>query len=133
MRLDSLVAKSIRVDLVKGADKRMSAKTAVAEGGVTIEARRSNVSKDQPPVIQNLHAVAQTATMQTDADKIILSGDVVVKVIEPGLSEPVNTIVGNRVIFSMKENKMRVEGESDKPAEITMTQKEKPKSETGQK
>lgn len=126
MRLDSLAAQTISVELGKGADKKLSAKKASAIGGVTIKARRANKTDDGTgKTIQNVYATAQSAVMETSKDEVVLSGSVVVKLTEPGDSEPMGMLTGDRVVFSLKDNKIRIEGQSDRPADITFTPKEK--------
>lgn len=125
MRLDSLGAQSITIELTKSKDKKFTPKSAVADGGVTIEAQRSNVTKDQAgqttTTLQNVHAVAQTATMDNIHGNIVLSGKVSVKITEPGVADPVYSTNCDRLTFSLKENKMRAESDSGDLVKMKMS------------
>ena len=131
IRLDSLNAPTISVDLAEG--KHMSPKRAVASGGVTIDAHDMKVTKGQSPVLQRIHGSSKTATMESNDNLVTLTGNVVVTVTEAGSSEPLQTIRGDKVICMLKENKFRILGTEDAPAEVTSPLEENTKSPASQK
>lgn len=128
MRVDSLKADTIQLDLTRDANKKQTLKGATATGSVVIKGKRAEQGEDEsgkPMVtIQDVIATAKTATLIQDKQEVVLTGDVVVKITEPGVTEPILALNGKKVTFSLKDNKMRVEGQSDKQAEITVTPKE---------
>lgn len=127
-RLESLTAQTITIDLVQDKNRKMAMKTAIATGGVVIHAKRAD--KDTDPsgkpvtIIRDIHATAKTAEMPQTQDVVRLSGDVLVKITEPNVAEPVATISGETVLMSLKDNKIRIEGQGEKLAEFSVTPKE---------
>jgi len=131
MRLDSIQAESICVDLVRGKGNELILKEASAAGGVVIQARRADREtnpKGQPiTVIRSVHATARSAKLLQDRNTVLLTGSVVVKVTEPGKTEPLAAIDGQNVTYLLKENKIQIKGQPGKPAEITVTSGEEEK------
>lgn len=137
MVIDSLKSETIKVELARGKDKNYHPKSAVATGGVTIDGRRANVDKDESGkstlIHQTIHAVAETAKLSPNENVAVLSGNVIVKIYEPGVPDPVYYAKCDRFTFSLKDNAMSAESLSDKPVDIVLTQKEREKSQTSQK
>jgi lipopolysaccharide export system protein LptA len=128
MRVDSLKADTIQLDLTKGADKKQALKGAVATGSVVIKGKRAEENVDESGkktvTIQDVNATAQSAVLVQDKQEVVLTGNVVVKVTEPGVAEPVWALNGKKVTLFLKDNRMLVEGQPDNQAEITVTPKE---------
>lgn len=125
MRLESIRANTITVTLTSG--KSQTLKEASASGGVVIRAKRADQETTQSgkvTVIRDVYATAGSAVMPQTQDVIKLTGDVTVKVTEPGVVEPIAVLSGEIVTVSLKDNKIRVEGQANKPAEFTVTPKE---------
>ena len=76
------------------------------------------------PGLHQLRAFGAKVTALVEGDTVVLSGTALVKVTEPGRPEPVAVITGDSVTFSLLENRIRVVGQSGKPAELTFTPKE---------
>jgi len=131
MQLKSIKAASIRVDLVRTKDKTFTAKQAVATGGVVIDAKQASEETDQAGaariVVRDVHATARTASLPESREVVLLTGDVLVKITEPGVQEPVAVLAGEALTVSLKDNKLRIEGQASKPAEFTITLKEEEK------
>ena len=127
MRLESMSAEKIDVELARDAKGGQSPSKVAAIGGVIMKAKRADeeANRTDGPVtiFRDVHATAQTATTES-LENLVLKGNVVVKIMEPGIAEPVAVISGETVRVSLKDNKIRVEGQSDKPAELTVTSKE---------
>lgn len=128
VRLESMKAETITLDLVRDQTKKLVMQTAAATGGVVIKAKRADQETDQNgkavPVMRDLSATAQTASMPQTQDVVKLAGDVTVKITEPGVAEPIAVITGETVTVSLKDNKIRVEGPPGKPAQFVVTPKE---------
>ena len=128
MRLESIKANTITVTLTSG--KFQSLKEASAVGGVIIRAKRADQETTQSgavTVLRDVYATAVSAVLPQTQDVIKLTGNVTVKVTEPGVAEPIAVLSGEIVTVSLKDNKIRVEGQADKPAEFTVTPKEEKK------
>lgn len=130
MRLKSISADTIRMDLARDKSKKLIPKEASATGGVVMKAKRADVEKGddgkQITVLRDVIATAQSAVTEGQ-DKIVLRGNVVVKVVEPGIAEPIAMLTGETVSVSLKDNKITVAGNPGKRAEITVTPKESEK------
>jgi hypothetical protein len=128
MQLESMTAQAITIRLQAGKAKKLAMKDAEATGGVIIRAKRADkdTGADGKPVrvMRDVYASAQTATMPESQDVVKLSGDVVVKITDPGASEPIATVTGEIVMVSLKDGKIHIEGQGDNPAEFTVTPKE---------
>ena len=128
MRLESMKAETITLSLTTEKNRRQTLKEASAAGGVIIKAKRADQETDGTgelvTVVRDVIATARAATLMQAQDAVKLTGSVVVKVMEPGVAEPVAVLAGETVTFFLKENKIRVEGQPDKPAEFTVTPKE---------
>jgi lipopolysaccharide export system protein LptA len=125
MRLESIRANTIVLTLTSG--KSQSLKEASATGGVIIRAKRADqetTSSGTTTVLRDVYATADSAVMPQTQDTVKLTGNVTVKVTEPGVAEPIAMLSGNIVTVSLKDNKIRVEGQADRPAEFTVTPKE---------
>ncbi|HET6455921.1 MAG TPA: hypothetical protein VFI02_16065 [Armatimonadota bacterium] len=125
MRLESIRANTIVLTLTSG--KSQSLKEASATGGVVIRAKRADQETTQSgttTVLRDVYATADSAVMPQTQDTVKLTGNVTVKVTEPGVAEPIAVLSGNIVTVSLKDNKIRVEGQADKPAQFTVTPKE---------
>ena len=131
MQLKSIKAASIRVDLARTKGRTFTAKQAVATGGVVIDAKQASEETDQAGaariVVRDVHATARTATLPESREVVLLTGDVLVKITEPGVQEPVAVLAGEALTVSLKDNKLRIEGQASKPAEFTITLKEEEK------
>ena len=128
MRLESIRANTIALTLTSG--KSQSLKEASATGGVAIRAKRADQETTQSgtvTVLRDVYATADSAVLPQTQDIIKLTGNVTVKVTEPGVAEPIALLSGEVVTVSLKDNKIRVEGQANKPAEFTVTPKEKKK------
>lgn len=129
VRLESMTAQSINVDLKKDKNKKLAMKSASATGGVVIRAKRAD--KDTGPdgkpiiVIHDVHASAKSAVMAEGQDYVKLTGDVLVKITEPGVAEPVAEITGEIVTISLTGGKIRIEGQGDKQADVTVSPPQK--------
>lgn len=125
MKLESMTAQAITIHLQTGKAKKLTMKDAAATGGVSIHAKRADKDTDADGkpirVIRDIHASAQSATMPESADVVKLTGDVVVKITEPGVAEPIATVTGDVVTVSLKDGKIHIEGQDNKPAEFTVT------------
>ncbi|HUV04101.1 MAG TPA: hypothetical protein VMX94_03220 [Armatimonadota bacterium] len=130
MRLDSIRAKSIRVDVIRGKGKDLILKEALATGEVVIEARRADRQTDPSgrpvTVISDVHATAASAKLQ-DQNTVLLTGSVVLTVTERGKTEPVWAVQGQSVTYLLKENRIEIKGQDGKPAELTATSGEEEK------
>ena len=128
MRVDSLRAEKIRLDLARDKKGRQALKQATATGNVVIKGKRAEQSADEAgkPIttIQDFVATADNVNMPEGQDIVVLTGNVLVKVTEPGVPEPIWTLDGKKATFSLKDNKMRIEGDAGKPAALTVTPKE---------
>lgn len=128
MRLESLKSAEIRVELTRDKKGEMTTKEAAATGGVSIKAKRADKETDangkSVTIIRDVTATAKTATLVEGQETIALKGNVVVKITEPGQAEPIAVVTGENVMVFLKENRIRVVGGSDKPAELTYTPKE---------
>ena len=125
MRLESIRANTITVTLTSG--KSQALKEASATGGVVIRGKRADQETTQSgttTVLRDVYATADSAVMPQTQDTVKLTGNVTVKVTEPGVAEPIAMLSGNIVTVSLKDNKIRVEGQADKPAQFTVTPKE---------
>ena len=125
MRLESIRANTITVTLTSS--KSQSLKEASATGSVVIRAKRADQETTQSgtvTVLRDVYATAASAIMPQTQDVIKLTGNVTVKVTEPGVAEPIAMLSGETVIVSLKDNNIRVEGQAGKPAEFTVTPKE---------
>lgn len=127
MRLDAMRADSIRVDLVKDKGGKLSPDKAVATGDVFVKAKRADIVAGQGSVLRDVHATAKSATFDSGLATVVLTGSAEIKILEAGAKEPIAVLSGDKVTISLKDNKMRVEGQSEKPAEITYTQSDKEK------
>jgi len=132
IRLDSMNAEKIQVDMTTNVNKKQVPKKAVASGGVVIHGRRLAPQVGSVNgVIQEIKATGQTATMIQAENTVTLDGNVVIKTTEVG--EEVASAEGSKAVMSLKENNeaggwFTIEGEPGGQAEITSTTKEKPKS-----
>ena len=125
MRLESIRANTITLTLTSG--KSQTLKEASATGGVVIRAKRADQETTQSgavTVMRDVYATAQTAVMPQTQAVVKLTGNVTVKVTEPGVAEPIAVLSGEVVTVSLKDNKIRVQGQANKPAEFTVTPKE---------
>lgn len=128
MRLESIRANTITLTLTSG--KSQTLKEASATGGVVIRAKRADEETTQSgaaAVLRDVYATAASAVMPQTQDVVKLTGNVTVKVTEPGVAEPIAVLSGEVVTVSLKDNKIRVEGQANKPAEFTVTPKEEKK------
>lgn len=125
MRLSSIEAKEIRVDLLREKGGQVSIKSATASGGVTIKAKRADAETDAAgktvTVVRDVNATAQNAVLSREQDTIVLTGNVIVKIVEPEKPQPFASITGNTVTYYMKENRIQVKGHNGSPAAITVT------------
>lgn len=132
MRLESLDAESIRLDLTRDKNRELAVEKAAATGGVILKARRADKETTQAgavvTVVRGLRATGQTATLVQGQDVVVLKGDVIVRVTEPGTAEPIAVLTGDTATVSLKENKIRIEGSSGRPAEFVVTPKEEEKT-----
>jgi lipopolysaccharide export system protein LptA len=128
MRLDALSANKINVQLVKDAKGSQSPSKAHATGGVAIKARRADrvtsESGQIKTILRDVRATAKEASLVQSEDQVVLTGDVIVTITEPGVEEPLAVITGDKVTVFLKENRFRVEGQSGKQAEMSVTTKE---------
>lgn len=122
--LDSIKADTISIDLVRDKQKALNLKQALATRNVVIKARRADRGTDEngKPVviIRNIDAVAQKAQFLRDEDKLILTGNVNLKVLEPGDPQPIAELSGETVVYYLKQNKIEIKGQSGKQPELTV-------------
>lgn len=125
MRLTSIEAKEIRVDLSRDKGEQVSIKSAAASGGVTIKAKRADAETDaagkSTTVVRDVNATAQSAVLSQGQDTVVLTGNVIVKIIEAGKPEPFASVTGQTVTYFMKENRIQVKGQNGDPAAVTVT------------
>lgn len=128
MRVNSLKADTIQLDLTRGADKKQILKGATATGNVVIKGKRAEQSVDESGkktvTIQDVLATAQSAVLVQDKQEVVLTGNVVVKITEPGVTEPIVDSKCDTATFYLKENKLSLKADPGKQAEITVTPKE---------
>lgn len=128
VRLESLKAESIVLQLGREKGKKLGMKSASAIGGVIMKAKRAEqeLAPDGKPVtiIRDVQATAKSATLPEAQDAVTLKGNVVIKITEPGVAEPYALVTGETVVFGLKDNRIHVEGPAGKQAEITVTPKE---------
>lgn len=127
MRLESMTAQAITIHLQSGKGQKMSMKDAIATGGVVIRGKRADKDTDAAGkpvrIVRDIYAKAQTASMPESQDVVKLTGDVLVKITEPGMADPVATVSGEVVTISLKDGKIHIEGQDNKPAEFSVTPK----------
>ncbi|MHB0912607.1 MAG: LptA/OstA family protein [Armatimonadota bacterium] len=116
MCIESMQAESIHVELAKGKGE-FNVKEALAEGGVSVKAKRGDLA-DGKTVVRNVLATAGSARLDSATNTIVLTGNAVVKVFEQGIAEPMAVLTGEKMTVTLNENKIKVEG---KPAEINYT------------
>lgn len=125
MRLESVTAQKITVGITKDKTRKLAMGSASATGGVVVRAKRADSDTDpngKPvKVMRDVYASAQSAVMPQTQDVVKLTGNVVVKITEPGMAEPVATVAGDVVTVSLKDGKIRITGQGDKQAEVMMT------------
>jgi lipopolysaccharide export system protein LptA len=111
IRLDSIDADRIEVEMAKDAKGNQSPAKATATGGVEIRAKRAEKKSDSSAVtVQDIYATGKQATLLQAQDTVVLTGSVVIKITEAGSAAPVAVISGNKITFSLKDNRIRVEG-----------------------
>lgn len=116
----SIKANTIRLSLEKGKGGKLGLSKALATGRVVINASQVDAATKARRTVD---ATAENASMAQDADTVLLTGKVFVKVSDPQFAEPA-TIAGERVVVYLKERKIQVEGGSNKSAEINVTPRE---------
>jgi len=124
IHLDSIRADNISIDLVRDKQKALNLKQAVATRNVVIKARRADRETDNNGkpivIIRNIDAVAQKAQFLRDEDKLILTGNVNLKVLEPGNPQPIAELSGETVVYYLKQNRIEIKGQSGKQPELTV-------------
>lgn len=115
----SIKAESIRLELQRGKDGKLSLLKSTASGGVIIHARQI----DRGGKSSIVDATSKTASMAQGEDTVVLSGDVKMKVTNADLAEPA-VLSGERIIVYLKENRIQAQRSADNPAELTVTPKE---------
>lgn len=124
IHLDSIKADTISIDLVRDKQKALNLKQAVATRNVVIKARRADRETDDTGkpvvVIRNIDAVAQKAQFLRDEDKLILTGNVNLKVLEPGNPQPMAELSGEIVVYYLKQNRIEIKGQSGKQPELSV-------------
>lgn len=139
LRLDSIRSASATVEL--GTDKKgkQVLKTATASGGVTLKGKRANVTQGADGkslvVMQDLLATAKTAEIPDGEERAILTGNVVVKILNPGSSVPATYVTGDKVEVLFSESEISISAAPEGMAEIKIpvSAKEKDKSHPYQK
>jgi hypothetical protein len=139
MRIDSMKSAAATVQL--GADKngKQVLKNATATGGVIIKGKRSNQTQGTDGkaeiVIQDVIATAKSAEVPNGADKAILTGNVIVKIMNPGDPVPAALITGEKVEISFPDAEISVTAAPEGLSEIKVPAppKEKQKSQRRQK
>lgn len=123
MRLESINAEIITIELTRSGNDQ-TLRQASAVGSVIIRGKRADQETDSAgkiiTVVRNVTATAKNAVMSADQDTIKLSGNAVVKILDPGADKPVAYLTGEIVTVSLKDNRIRVEGQS-RPAEFAVT------------
>lgn len=123
----SIKADNIRIDLQ---NKGGGFSKGTAEGSVVIHAKQMDKVTGSFRLVD---ATSATAVMTQGQNNIVLKGNVVIKLTDPERLDSPGVFSGDTVTVYLNENKIRVQGSSEKPAELTITPKENPKSQTGQK
>lgn len=123
----SVKANNIRVDLQ---NKGGGFSKGTAEGSVVIHAKQIDKATG---TYRTIDATSDTAVMTQGQNNIVLKGNVVVQLTDPEQLDSPGNFSGDTIIVYLNEKKISVKGSLDKPAELTLTPKEKPKSQTGQK
>lgn len=123
----SIRAGSIRIDL---AGKGGGFAKGTATGNVVIHAKQTDKATGASQIVDS---TSDSAVMAQGQNNILLKGNVVVKITYPEQMSAPGVITGDTVTVFLNENKIRVKGSEGKPAELTATLKENPKSQTGQK
>lgn len=123
----SIKADSIRIDLQ---NKGGGFSKGTAEGSVVIHAKQMDKTTGAYRIVD---ATSESAVMTQGQNSIVLKGSVVVKLTDPEQLDTPGVFSGDTVTVYLNESKIRVQGSQDKPAELNITPKEKPKSQTGQK
>ena len=128
MRLDSLKADDIEIVMTRGNKGRMSTKRASATGGVVIKAKRMD-EEDGPNgkkvmVLRDVSAVAKSAELPDGVNSLVLTGDVTVKVTDPGNPEPLVHVSGDKVTVDLQTSRITVEGQPGSPAALILSPKE---------
>jgi len=130
-RLDYMKAETITIQLLRDANKKLAMKSASATGGVVMKAKRSDQEQttDGKPltIIRDVSATARSAVLTQNQDAVKLTGNVIIKITDPGAAEPYALITGEIVTVSLKDNKIHIEGPPGKQAEFTITPKEQAK------
>ena len=128
VRLESLKADAIVLQLAQQKGKKLGMKSASATGGVVMKAKRSD--QETTPdgktvtIMRDVLATAKSATLPETQDAVTLRGNVVIRITEPGVVEPYALITGETVVVSLKDNRIHIEGPQGGQAEITVTPKE---------
>lgn len=116
----SIKAQTIRLDLARSKDGKLMVVKGTATGGVVVKAKQTD---KKTKTTRDVNATAQTAVMEQGKDTVVLTGNVVVKVTDPGLAEPAVLTGENATVF-LKDQKIRVLGSTAKRAEATLMPKE---------
>lgn len=137
MRLDAMNSDTLKIDLANQKNGSLALRSAVATGGVIVKGKRANLTTgsdgQKQVIIQDVLATAQNAEMPEGEDKIILTGNVVLKILDPGVAEPSTVVTGAKVVVLLTDAEISVDAPSDGLVEITMTMKEKEQSQTRRK
>jgi lipopolysaccharide transport protein LptA len=113
----SVKADEIRIYLEKGKSNKLVLSKATATGNVVIHARQTDQATKTSRVVD---ATAKSATLVQGSDSLELTGNVLVKVTDPQLEKPAE-VSGDKVTVYLQKLKIRVDGTSDKQAEIDVT------------
>lgn len=118
----TISAKNIEVELT-GKNRAFSKGTAT--GGVVIHAKQVDAKTGATQIID---ATSDSAVMVQGENSIVLQGNVSAKITDPQqLTEPATINGPKSLTIFLNQNKIRVEGSEDSPANLTATPKEKSK------
>ncbi|MHB1459523.1 MAG: LptA/OstA family protein [Armatimonadota bacterium] len=123
----SIKANNILIDLQ---NKGGGFSKGTAHGNVVIHAKQMDKATGAYRLVD---ATSETAVMAQGQNNIVLTGNVIIKLTDPERLDSPGVFTGETVTVYLNANKIRVQGSQDKPAELNITPKEKPKSQTGQK
>lgn len=123
----SIRADNIRIDLQ---NKGGGFSKGTARGSVVIHAKQMDKATGE---FRFVDATSEAAVMTQGQNNIVLTNNVIIKLTDPERLDSPGIFSGDTVTVYLNENKISVKGSSEKPAELTITPKEKPKSQTGQK
>jgi len=120
----SVAAKKIVISLVRGKDGKLGVGKAAASGGVVIHAKQTDKQTKTSRTVDATAGDAETIP----ADRIVLTGNVKVKITDPDLAEPA-TLTGEVITVYLKENKIEAKRAADRQAELSLTPKPKKQAE----